>query len=48
MNVNPVKNPNSAECIRCGECVKTCPKGALKLGIGAGCNRAGSNALQKS
>ena len=48
MNVNPVKNPNSAECIRCGECVKTCPKGALKLGIGAGCNRAGGNALQKS
>ncbi len=29
MNVDPVKNPNSAECIRCGECVKACPKAAL-------------------
>ena len=26
---NPMKNPNSAECIRCGECVKICPKNAL-------------------
>ncbi|MBR1910237.1 MAG: 4Fe-4S binding protein, partial [Lachnospiraceae bacterium] len=33
MNVDPIKNPNSAECIRCGECVKSCPKGALKFGI---------------
>ncbi len=29
MNVDPVKNPNSAECIRCGECVKACPERAL-------------------
>lgn len=29
MNVDPVKNPDSAECIRCGECVKACPKAAL-------------------
>ena len=29
MGVDPMKNPNSAECIRCGECVKICPKNAL-------------------
>ena len=31
MDVNPVKNPNSAECIRCGKCVEKCPKDALNL-----------------
>ena len=30
MNVDPVKQPNSVECIRCGECVKACPKNALR------------------
>ena len=29
MNVDPVKEPDSAECIRCGECMKVCPKNAL-------------------
>ena len=29
MDVDPVKNPNSAECIRCGKCVARCPKEAL-------------------
>lgn len=29
MNVNPAKNPNSAECIRCGACIKACPAQAL-------------------
>ena len=33
MNVDPVRNPNSAECIRCGECVKACPKGALSFHV---------------
>ena len=31
MQVNPVKNPNSTECIRCGECISACPKGAIKF-----------------
>lgn len=29
MNVDPVKEPNSAECIRCGECIKACPTKSL-------------------
>ena len=33
MNVDPCKNPNSAECIRCRECVNVCPKHALSMGI---------------
>lgn len=33
MQVNPVKNPNSLECIRCGECVNVCPKSALKFNV---------------
>ena len=31
MDVDPVKEPNSRECIRCGECVKACPMKALEL-----------------
>ena len=31
MDVDPVKNPNSAECIRCGKCVASCPKESLAL-----------------
>lgn len=34
MGVNPVLNPNSAECIRCSECVHACPKQALSFGVG--------------
>lgn len=30
MNINPCENPNSAECIRCRECIVSCPTGALK------------------
>ena len=30
MNVNPCRNPDSAECIRCRECISACPTGALK------------------
>ena len=33
MCVDPSKSPNSPECIRCGDCVKACPKKALKLGF---------------
>lgn len=31
MDVDPVKNPNSAECIRCGKCVASCPKESRAL-----------------
>lgn len=30
MNIEPCKNANSAECIRCRECIVSCPTGALK------------------
>ena len=33
MNVEPRRNPNSSECIRCRECVNVCPKHALSMGI---------------
>lgn len=29
MNIDVCKNPNSSECIRCGECIKACPYGAI-------------------
>lgn len=31
MNVDPVKDPNDLEGIRCGNCRKACPKGAIEL-----------------
>ncbi len=31
MEVDPVKTPASAECIRCGACADTCPEGAICL-----------------
>ncbi len=31
MEVNPVTNPQSAECIRCGACVDACPQKAVSL-----------------
>lgn len=33
MGVEPYLQPNSAECIRCGDCVKTCPVKALKFKV---------------
>ncbi len=33
MCVNPLENPNSAECIRCGKCVSACSAKAIKIGI---------------
>lgn len=30
MNVKVYENPNSIECIRCGDCIKNCPKKAIK------------------
>ena len=33
MEVDPLRQPDSAECIRCGECANACPKGAISLGI---------------
>ncbi len=33
MDIDPVKTPNSPECIRCGKCVSRCPQGALSMGI---------------
>ena len=34
MDVDPVKCPNSVECIRCGDCKAACPKGAISIGFG--------------
>ncbi|MCL1832758.1 MAG: hypothetical protein FWG45_07640 [Oscillospiraceae bacterium] len=28
--INPAQTPNSPECIRCGDCVKSCSRNALK------------------
>ena len=33
MCVDPSRTPNSAECIRCGDCVRACPTQALHLGV---------------
>ena len=33
MNVDVVHHPNSSECIRCGECTKVCPTGALNFNL---------------
>lgn len=30
MSIDPYKNPNHMECIRCGECIKHCPKSAIR------------------
>lgn len=32
MNVDPVRSPNCTECIRCGQCKRICPTGAITSG----------------
>ena len=36
MGVDASKTPNDMECIRCGDCVKSCPTKALSAGFGVG------------
>lgn len=36
MDVDPCRNPNSAECIRCGHCRAVCPKKAIRFRFGYG------------
>ena len=33
MDINPIKNPNSIEWIRCGECAAVCKNKAIKIGF---------------
>ena len=33
MGIDPVKTPNSPECIRCGTCNATCPQKAINAGV---------------
>ena len=33
MQVDPVVNANSLECIRCGRCKQACPTGAISCGV---------------
>jgi ferredoxin len=33
MCVDPVKTPNSGECIRCMDCAKACPEHAITLNV---------------
>ncbi len=33
MDVDPTRQPSSAECIRCGKCAAACPTGALHVGF---------------
>ena len=33
MQIDPMKNCNHLECIRCGRCEKACAAGALKSGF---------------
>lgn len=36
MDVDITKNPNHAECIRCGMCIKACPTNAICYRYGLG------------
>lgn len=49
MQVDPLREPNSAECIRCGECVSSCPKGALRFTFaGRELHRAGAKSAKNA
>lgn len=39
MGVNPPVDPNHMECIRCGDCIKSCPEGALNYSTPMGASR---------
>lgn len=34
MDIDPTINPNSIECIRCGDCAMSCPNKVIKMGFG--------------
>lgn len=36
MCLDPVKELNHGECVRCGDCVNVCPTSALSMGFGEG------------
>lgn len=36
MDVDILKSPNHAECIRCGKCISACPTDALHFRYGFG------------
>jgi ferredoxin len=45
MNIDPTKNCNSPECIRCGLCKKACPTDAITYGFISGGVKAGKSKL---
>ena len=51
MDIDPVKEQNSAECIRCKKCCSVCPTSALRFGYRRGTQEAASvatNLVQKT
>lgn len=44
MDIDPVKEQNSAECIRCKKCCSVCPTSALRFGYRRGTEKAASSA----
>ena len=41
MGVEPQNDINSAECIRCGDCVRACPTGAIRMGFSTAARQKG-------
>ena len=51
MDIDPVKEQNSAECIRCKKCCSVCPTSALRFGYRRGTQESASvatNLVQKT